>query len=85
MINRIDSIYFFHNIQIYKQDDKSLHSEINLFLRKKMGVVPGKAAKLENVGKNFKKTSFGTERLKMGKWRDQTLCIFETPGFVAPL
>ena len=50
-----------------------------------MGVVPGKAAKLENVGRNLKKTSFGTERLKMGKWRDQTLRIFETPGFVAPL
>ena len=31
-----------------------------------------------------KKNTFVTERLKMGQWWDQTVCIFKTPGFVAP-
>ena len=39
----------------------------------KLGVVPRKGAKLENFDKDNKKkkTTFGTERLKMGKWWDQ--------------
>ena len=31
-----------------------------------------------------KKTTFGTEKLRTGIWWDQTLCIFNTPGIVAP-
>ena len=47
-----------------------------------MGVVPGKAAKLEKVVWNLKKTTFVTERLKTGIWWDQTVCIFWMPGVV---
>ena len=33
---------------------------------------------------NLKKTTFGTEKVKTGKWWDPTLCIFWTPGILAP-
>ena len=52
---------------------------------KKVGVVPRKAAKLEKVVRNWKKTSFDFTKLKTGKWWDQTLCIFETLGIMAPV
>ena len=51
---------------------------------KKVGVVPRKAAKLEEVVWNLEKTSFDSTKFKTGKWWDETLCIFETPAIVAP-
>ena len=37
----------------------------------------GKSSQTWKCGLKFKKLSFGTKRLKMGKWWNQNLCIFE--------
>ena len=58
--------------------------ENKIFFINNWGVVPIEAAKLEKMGWSWKKVTFGTKRLKTGKWWDATLCIFWTPGIVAP-
>ena len=47
---------------------KFLHQEIKLIFLKKVGAVPRKAAKLEKVVRNLKKTSFDSAKPKTGKW-----------------
>ena len=48
-----------------------------------MGVKPGKAAQLGNLGWGFSETSFGTSNCKFGKFWDQTFCILNRPGLLA--
>ena len=48
-----------------------------------MGVKPGKAAQLGNLGWGFSETSFGTSNYKFGKFWDQTFCILNRPGLLA--
>ena len=42
-------------------------------------MVPGKAAKLENLGLNFSETSLGTSSHKIGECWDQTFCTLSKP------
>ena len=51
---------------------KFLHQEIKLIFLKKVGVMPRKAAKLEKVVRNLKKTSFDFTRPKTEKWCELT-------------
>ena len=51
---------------------KFLHQEIKLIFLKKVGVVPRKAAKLEKVVRNLKKTSFDSTKRKIEKWWELT-------------
>ena len=67
-------------------NDAELNSApgIKLIFQKKVGVVTRKAANFEKVVPNLKKMSFDSTKLKTRKWWDQTLCIFKTPGTMAP-
>ena len=49
---------------------------------KKLGVVPGKAAKHEKMGKKFTKTIFGTYSRKTGKFWNETFFTGRCPGTV---
>ena len=49
-----------------------------------VGVVLGKAAKLENPGWNFSETSFATSSHKSGKRFGQNFCLPNRPGLMAP-
>ena len=46
-------------------------------------MVPGKAAKLENLGLNFSETSLGTSSHKIEECWDQTFCTFNKPGLLS--
>ena len=51
---------------------KFLHQEIKLIFLKRVGVMPRKAAKLEKVIRNLKKSSFDSTGRKTEKWWELT-------------